>query len=109
MPDVAPVDLRLYQPQDHETLTIGAVSTPLTASKAGAAYLAEIVCETDEIRYWKDGGAPTSTQGVLVGAGEKFYLIGPELIGFRGIRVTADATLQIHYYVPRAGVRAWKP
>jgi hypothetical protein len=112
MPDTQGPDLRNYQPQDHETLTVSLNAVGLTAAKAGAAALAEIVCEVDQIRYWKDSGIsgnnPTGAQGILVAAGEKFYLFVPELIGFRAIRVTADATLQITYYAPRTLNREWK-
>ena len=98
-------DLSRYQPNDHETLTVSSASVGLTAAKAGAAFLAEIVCEGDQIRYWKDSSAPTAAQGVLVGAGERFYLWAVESTGFRGIRVTGDATLQVTYYVARSGLR----
>jgi hypothetical protein len=112
MPDTQGPDLRNYQPQDHETLSVGAAAVGLTAAKAGAAALAELVCETDGIRYWKDSGIsgnnPTAAQGILVGAGEKFYLFVPELGGFRAIRVTGDATLQVTYYAPRALNRNWQ-
>lgn len=112
MPDTQGPDLRNYQPQDHETLAVTGTAVGLTAAKAGAAALAEIVCETDDIRYWKDSGIsgnnPTSAQGILVGAGEKFYLFVPELSGFRAIRVTTTATLQVTYYAPRALNREWK-
>jgi hypothetical protein len=84
----------------------------LTAVKSGAAALAEIVCEVDSIRYWKDSGItgnnPTSAQGILVGAGERFYLAPPEISGFRAIRVTGSATLQVTYYGPRTLKRDWK-
>ncbi len=98
-------DLSKYQPSDHETLTISNAAIGLTAAKAGAAFLAEVVCETDQIRYWKDGGTPTTTQGILVGSGERFYLWTVEITGFRGIRVTNDAVLQVTYYLPRTGLR----
>lgn len=112
MPETQGPDLRNYQPQDHETLTVSSAAVGLTAAKAGAAVLAEVVCETDQIRYWKDSGIsgnnPTSAQGVLVAADEKFYLVGPELPGFRAIRVATDAKLQVTYYGPRTLKRDWK-
>jgi hypothetical protein len=112
MHDTQGPDLRNYQPQDHETLEVSALAVGLTAAKAGVAALAEIVCEAASIRYWKDSGItgnnPTSVQGILVGAGERFYLAGPELQGVRAIRVSTDATLQVTYYGPRTLKRDWK-
>lgn len=112
MPDTQGPDLRNYQPQDHETLSVTGTAVGLTAAKSGAAALAEIVCEVDSIRYWKDSGItgnnPTAAQGILVGPGERFYLGLPELAGFRAIRVTGSATLQVTYYGPRTLKRDWK-
>ena len=100
--------LHKFQPIDHETITISNVSKSLTQAKAAKAFLAEIVCETDEIRFWKDGGAPTAAEGILMGPGERLYLWAVEITGFRGIRKTTDATVQVTYYEPRTGVRDYK-
>ena len=102
-------DLSRYQPSDHETLAIGAVATPLTVAKASKAALAEVVCEADQIRYWKDNSNPTGAQGILVGPGERVYLWPLEIVGFKGIRVATDATLQVTYYIRRQGLRTVEP
>lgn len=108
MPDAQGPQLWKYQPQDFEAVTVSNSSTPLTAAKAGAAFLAEVTVEVDEIRYRKDGGAPTTQLGVLAGPGEKFYLWSVEITGFRGIAVTNNARVQVQYYGPRTGVRDYK-
>ena len=102
-------DLSKFQPLDHETLTVSNVAVPLTIAKASLAFLAEIVCETDQMRFWKDASNPTTAQGILVGPGERVYLWAVEIIGFRAIRVTGDATLQVTYYVRRTGLRPDQP
>ena len=102
-------DFSRYQPTDQETLTIGNIAAGLTVAKASLALLTEIVCEVDSYRYWKSGANPTTAQGILVGPGERVYLWAVEIIGFRAIRVTGDATLQVTYYVRRTGLRPDQP
>jgi len=100
-------DLSRFQPIDNETVAVNGL-TALTQAKAGLAYLAEIVCEANPIRYTKAGAAPTAANGILVGQGEKFYLWHLELMGFLAINTGAAATLQVHYYIPRAGTRFFR-
>jgi hypothetical protein len=97
-----------FQPFNHETLVVSSAVKSLTATLAAKAFLAEIVCEGDEVRFWKDGGSPTTAQGILLGPGERIYLWAVEITGFRAIRKTTDATLQVTYYEPRTGVRDYK-
>lgn len=62
---------------------------------------ATIEIETADIRYRVDGGEPTTTVGILAGAGDIITLVGrTELKLFRAIRTTAtSATLNIDYGV----------
>jgi hypothetical protein len=105
-------DLSRFQPTQHDTtpVGVGAVAV-LPVSKASQAYLAEVVCETASIRYWKDEGSadPDATHGILVGAGERFYLWTVEIVFFRAIAVAAAAVLQTTFYVQRIGKRNLEP
>lgn len=93
-----------------ETLTVSSVAKILTAAtyaptvtgvpanQTRADYCL-ITVETDSIRYWPTGSAPTSAQGHLITAGGSFYIYGYNNIkNLQMIRVTTDATVQVSYY-----------
>lgn len=55
--------------------------------------------ETDQIRFRLDGVNPDASTGVLMEKGDSLQLTNRELImNFRAIKVTAAATIQIHYF-----------
>lgn len=55
--------------------------------------------ETDEIRVRMDGTAPTASVGLLVSAGETIKITGEaDILAFRAIRVTTDATFFAQYF-----------
>lgn len=61
----------------------------------------QAVCslETDQIRFWTDGTVPTASVGKPQNAEDEFNIDGSnDIQRFRAIRVTTDATLQIHYF-----------
>lgn len=93
--DAAPPQL---SHQDNESLTVSTTSLPLTASIAEAYNYALITVETDAVRFWLDGSAPTASVGHLLNVGDSVLLEGrAEVDRFRVIRVTADATLRVSY------------
>jgi hypothetical protein len=87
-----------------EILVVSDTAVGFTASKfapkAGAeATYALVTVEDDDIRYWLDGSAPTSSLGHLVPDGNTFEIHGPDNIrNFRAIRTNTDATLQVSYF-----------
>jgi len=83
---------------DHESITVSSTALSLTAAKADNYTSAYITTETDAVRFWLDGQAPTASVGHSVAAGGQIILTGrAELDGFRVIRVTNDATLRVSY------------
>lgn len=66
------------------------------------AYIAKrarITVETQSIRYYEDGTAPSTTNGHLVAAGTTFFVEGINaLVKFQAISVSASAKLTITYY-----------
>lgn len=87
----------------HETITVSSTSIGGTAATyatatATAAY-AVFTVETNPLRYWADGTAPTSTVGHLVNAGGQIGVCGAATIAtFRMIRTGSDATVYASYY-----------
>jgi hypothetical protein len=94
------VNVGTYSPFNHETLTVNAV-TSLTLSLYNVYALehrAILTLETDQIRYWIDGTVPTSLVGHLLNPGDVLVLENmDQLKGFRGIKVTNNASLNVSY------------
>lgn len=72
-----------------------AVSTALTVP-AGATF-AEIICETQPVRWRDDGVAPTASIGMPLGQDASLTYSG-SLSAIRFIEQTPQATLSISYY-----------
>jgi hypothetical protein len=99
---MAVITIGTLSPFDHEILTVNGV-TSLTASKytvTGAKGLrAMFTVETDQIRFWPDGGTPTNTEGHLLSPGDSMSLENlDQLKNFRAIKVTNNATLMVSYF-----------
>jgi hypothetical protein len=105
MPDPQGPVLSRYRPIDHETVAVPVSAVGLNTIKASPAILAEITCETDFIRYRKDGGVPSGANGFLARPGERFYLWKSEVQNFQAIRTAGPATIQVQYYGPSVGIR----
>lgn len=100
----------LRVPLGFEQLTVSSTSKALTATVYdvldgdGVADLAVISVETDAIRYRCDGVAPTASVGMPQAANSTFTVYGVLSVRkLRMIRVTTDATIEVHYY--RVGSR----
>ena len=99
---------RDINPIDYATLAVSSTAVSLndaTPPLPGNAKGAIITVETDQIRYREDGTVPTSSEGILLNAGD--ILTYPSWAGpswklvmekVRFIRVTNDAALKIQYY-----------
>lgn len=93
---------------DFDTITVGASSIPLTAAKVQVArtggfkknaIMAFLSVETNSIRVRWDGGAPTSSLGHLLAAGDTLTVAGEQNVAnLRLIRVSADGTVQVTFY-----------
>jgi hypothetical protein len=98
-----------YDYNSYEAITVGSTAVGFTASKITPTtgdwknqdcQVAEFRVETDQIRYRLDGADPTSVagSGTLVNVGDIVTIRGTNNIKrFRAIRVTADATITVHY------------
>ena len=82
-----------------ETLTVSTTALPLTAPKYGSATQALITVETEAIRFWLSGQAPTATTGHAVEPNNAIELTSrAQIEGFRVIRRdSADSTIQVSY------------
>lgn len=123
---VIPCVVKTQQPQfnvtqyragfNGEKLTVSSVSKALTSSiynpvitdtpsSQSRADYAVLTVEVDAIRWWPctgalcTVGAPTSTSGHQVAIGGSVTIFGyANIVNFRMIRVTNDATVQVSYY-----------
>lgn len=86
-----------------ERLTVSSSVVTLTSgtyapSGSGAALSAIVTVEDDAIRFTLDGTTPTASRGHKVAAGGSFILFGySEVAGFKAIRVTGDAPIEVTY------------
>jgi len=97
-------------PVDYATLTVSSTAVSLLTDASptlpSAAKGALITVETDQVRYREDGTAPTSSEGILLEAGDVLtYDSWTNRENWRSvmktvqfIRVSTDATLKIQYY-----------
>ncbi len=80
----------------YESITVGTSAVGIANATREGRNRALITVETDQIRFRTDGPAPTASEGHLVDAGASIILeSAPELVNFKAIRVTADATLKV--------------
>ena len=62
------------------------------------AEFATISVEGDQIRYRLDGNNPDTTTGHLLNPNDVLFLnSGADIMRFRAIRITSDATIQVSY------------
>jgi hypothetical protein len=91
---------------DAEAITVSNTAIGFTAAKVTHASNGSIhpreatfTVETDQIRFRLDGTDPDASTGHLVNAGETIKIIGEaDILAFRAIRVTTDATIFAHYF-----------
>ena len=91
-----------YKSYDFETITVTDEAIGLTAAKlitTPRPKRVSIAVETAQMRYRKDGTAPTSSVGVIINVMDTFYIEGVvEMANFRAIRTTVTSgKLQVHY------------
>lgn len=80
----------------YESLTVSSTAVGIDDSVRDGRDRALITVEADQIRFRTDGPAPTSSEGHLVDAGSSIILeSAEELVNFKAIRVTTDATLKV--------------
>ncbi len=74
------------------------VTIPTGADDSSFPKALFVTVEADAIRFRYDGTAPTATDGHKVDAGGNFTVEGHEnVVNFRMIRVTGDATVQVTF------------
>ena len=90
------------KPKGFRTLAISSTAKALSEASGGipkGATRAVISVATDALRWRDDGTAPTASVGIYVPVNGSVELPSLEsIVGFRGIRVTTDVTLNIAYY-----------
>lgn len=80
------------------TVTTGSAVT-LTTPPEGCKE-ALIICETNDVRFRRDGTAPTSTTGMVLEAGQNILLEGyKDIKAFQAIAVSATGYLSVEYRV----------
>lgn len=89
-------------PFAHETLTVSSTSKILTAATYNPtdpprASEALISVNTNSIRLWADGSAPTASVGILISAGQTVVVCSSTLPRVQMIRVTSDADVAVQY------------
>lgn len=84
----------------HEVLTVTSLISLTVPVNANYALLTvEASTNADGIRFWVDGTAPTSTDGILRKDGSGFDIKSLQnLRNFRAIGVNAGAIVQVQYY-----------
>lgn len=93
-----------YDPLGFQKLVVSGTAVGFTnpidyAGKSIEPSAVSFICETDQIRFRVDGIDPDASTGVLVEKGDLVELTNPKAIKkFKAIKVTNDATLQIHYF-----------
>lgn len=106
MQSITNVIAGIFEPYDFETITVSNSAIGLTASKYTAPNLAPLkeaqyiilTLETSNIRYRIDGGVPTSSIGHLLNSGGSLTLLGiSNIVNFKAIAVTSDATFMVTY------------
>ncbi len=89
------------KPLGYCQLTSLAASTQLTACTGGipaGASVADVIIETQSVRYRDDGTAPTATVGMLIAAGGEKVFTETDLSALRFIQTTASASLSVSFY-----------
>ena len=83
----------------YESVTVAAASIGFTAGTYGAATHAFATCETAQIRFRIDGGAPTTTEGHILNPGDSVKLnSAADIAAFRAIRTGATSgVLKVTY------------
>ena len=83
-------------------LSISSAVVSLTVPKA--AMCAELYVRGNSIVFTRDGTAPTSTAGIQADVGDIIVLNSrDECDKFKGIRVSADATVDVEYWTDVSG------
>lgn len=85
---------------DHESVTIAASSTGLTAGTYLDAIRAIITLETAQIRITTDGTAASATVGHLIEVDDVITLVGThQIASFRGYRTgSVSGVLKVTYF-----------
>jgi hypothetical protein len=103
-----PLQTELRVPVGHESITVSSTALGFTLATAfpdglPGADMAVVTVETDAIRHWSDGTAPTATVGHKQAADSSYVVYGQACLRQHlMIRVTNDATVRVSYY--RRGV-----
>lgn len=88
-----------YAPTGFQKLTVSSTAVGFTLPSSPTTRAVILFVETDQVRFRVDGSDPDSTTGCLLNAGDVVEFTNPQMIQqFKAIRVTTDATLQIHYF-----------
>lgn len=84
----------------YEKITVGTgAAVNLTTPPEGCKE-ALVICETNNIRFRRDGTDPTSTTGMLLEVGQNILLEGyKDIRAFRAIAISATAYISVEYRV----------
>lgn len=88
-----------YSPIGFQKLTVSDTAVGFTLPATPVTRAVVFSVESDQIRFRVDGSDPDSTTGILLSAGDIVEITNVDMVNnFTAIRVTTDATLQIHYF-----------
>ena len=89
-----------YSPIGFQKLTVGATAVGFTLPTTSLVVRSVILSvDTNSVRFLLTGSDPDSTTGIKLNDGDLLELDNVEMIkNFKAIRVTSDATLQVHYF-----------
>jgi hypothetical protein len=94
------MNLNYKTPGAYEKISVDtAIGLTVAKIAVGRDTAVLIGVETDQIRFRCDGTAPTSAEGILVDAGQKFTLYGNEVLNnLLMIKVTSAASVKVQYF-----------
>lgn len=92
------LELGRGKPLGYQQLTVSSTAVALTVPTNAEAALVDV--ESNDVRWRDDGTNPTASVGKYLSSGTHYTFIGAEeLAALKFIRVSADAKLNITYYI----------
>lgn len=91
---------------DHEQITVSSTAIGFTAGKltptngAPKPVCAIVQVITNSVSYWGNYAAPTASDGLVISTNGSVIVGRNDLVSFRMIRVTSDATVSVQYLAP---------
>jgi len=94
------------QAGDHEMITVSSTALGFTAAKLNpSSGAAKPVCAivqviSNSVSYWGAFAVPTASDGMVIPTNGSVTVGAANLVSFRMIRVTSDASVAVQYLIP---------